>query len=113
MLADMTSTFSTLELTARTAASVIVIEVVTDSVIESLSPGFAPGSDAERWARHRFFFMCLILPVGFLAAWSFGPVVEGWFFAGDVKAWLDGRIGNGRGTFQESDIRLSTEIGYE
>jgi phosphate transport system permease protein len=48
-------------------------------------------------ARHRFFFMCLILPVGFLAAWSFGPVVEGWFFAGDVKAWLDGRIGNGIG----------------
>jgi phosphate transport system permease protein len=37
------------------------------------------------------------LPAGVLAAWWFSPIVERWLFAGDIKSWLVGEIGQGAG----------------
>lgn len=49
-----------------------------------------------RFSRYRFFFLALIcLPVGLLLAGFCGPLFESLLFAGDIKGWLDGRIGTG------------------
>lgn len=45
----------------------------------------------------RFALTGLALPLGFWLALSAGPVVEGWLFAGDIGAWLDGQVGGALG----------------
>jgi phosphate transport system permease protein len=54
---------------------------------------------ALRYAGIRLLCMCLAMGLGFLAAFQLGPWVERWFFAGDIKLWLDGQIGNGIGAW--------------
>ena len=41
--------------------------------------------------------MFLMVPAGLLLARWLGPIVERWLFAGDIKAWLNGQIGDGTG----------------
>ncbi len=48
-------------------------------------------------ARWRFLFIVLCLPAGLGAAVVLGPVLERLLFAGDLRAWLDGRTGNSAG----------------
>ena len=38
-----------------------------------------------------------VLPLGLAAAWLAGPAVERLLFAGDMKRWLDGQVGDGTG----------------
>lgn len=53
---------------------------------------------AMRLARWRFACMLLLaLPAGILTGRSFGPWVERWLFAGDVRGWLDGQVGGAAG----------------
>lgn len=40
----------------------------------------------EQW---RFGFMVLALPLGMVLSMIIGPLFEGWFFAGDIKGWLN------------------------
>ncbi|RMH22457.1 MAG: ABC transporter permease subunit [Acidobacteria bacterium] len=47
-----------------------------------------PSSLAVRLERWRFGFLLLALPLGVALAALLGPRVEGWVFAGDLKAWL-------------------------
>jgi phosphate transport system permease protein len=48
----------------------------------------------------RFPFICIfIVPLGIFLAWWLGPIVETWFFAGDIKLWLDGQLGTGTGAW--------------
>lgn len=54
---------------------------------------------ALRLMRYRFIFLCLIMPLGFVFAWLLGPTAERLFFAGDIKLWLDGQIGDGVGAW--------------
>lgn len=59
-------------------------------------------------ARFRFFFILLALPIGGYAAILLGPAVEDWFFAGDVKSWLnDRKIGSGIGAWMFMWLPLS------
>jgi phosphate transport system permease protein len=44
-----------------------------------------------RLARYRFVFVAAVLPLGLAAAALVGPVLERLLFAGDLKAWLDGK----------------------
>jgi len=57
-----------------------------------------PAERFVRWSRWRFFILCFIaLPVGaWLAQWV-GPLLEQLLFAGDIKAWLNGRVGSSLG----------------
>lgn len=51
-----------------------------------------------RFSRYRFYVIIfLALPAGILLARQFGPVLETFLFAGDIKAWLDGQVGTGTG----------------
>ncbi|MBI3468981.1 MAG: ABC transporter permease subunit [Planctomycetes bacterium] len=53
---------------------------------------------ALRLARWRFACMLLLaLPLGILAGRWFGPWVERWLFAGDIRGWLDGQVGGATG----------------
>ncbi len=45
----------------------------------------------------RFALIGTALPFGLLAAWLCAPLVESVLFAGDVQAWLDGRVGGALG----------------
>jgi phosphate transport system permease protein len=45
----------------------------------------------------RFPLICVALPLGIVAGTMLGPLVERLLFAGDVKAWLDGRQGSAAG----------------
>jgi phosphate transport system permease protein len=45
----------------------------------------------------RMLAMVLMIPIGVLLAIVLGPAFEAVLFAGDLKAWLDGRIGSGTG----------------
>lgn len=47
--------------------------------------------------RFRLPLMLLSLPVAIGLALVVGPVFEGLFFSGDIKAWLDGQVGSGAG----------------
>jgi phosphate transport system permease protein len=47
-----------------------------------------PIDTAVRLGNWRFFFMVLMVPLGFLLAAQAGPLVERFFFAGDLKGWL-------------------------
>jgi phosphate transport system permease protein len=57
-----------------------------------------PRERALLWAgMPRLVAMVLMVPLGVILAVLLGPVFERWLFAGDIKAWLDGRIGSGAG----------------
>lgn len=43
-------------------------------------------------ARRRFWWTCVMLPVGIVAAVKSGPPLEQLLFGGDVRAWLDGHV---------------------
>jgi phosphate transport system permease protein len=45
-------------------------------------------------AKGKFAFICLVLPVGGLAAIPVGAVLEWALFGGNLRSWLDGRAGN-------------------
>ncbi len=47
--------------------------------------------------RFRLPLMLLSLPIAIGLALVVGPVFEGLFFSGDIKAWLDGQVGSGAG----------------
>jgi phosphate transport system permease protein len=48
-------------------------------------------------ARWRFLFILAVIPAGLGGAALLGPWVERFFFAGDLKRWLDGKTGSGTG----------------
>ena len=50
-----------------------------------------------RLGRWRFGAICLALPVGVWVASVVAPTVERVLFAGDLRAWLDGKVGSGVG----------------
>lgn len=50
-----------------------------------------------RLQRIRPLFMALALPLGLAAADRVGPIAERALFAGDIKRWLNGQIGDGTG----------------
>jgi phosphate transport system permease protein len=52
-----------------------------------------PANQAGRMARWRFVAIILVLPVGVGAGILLGPVAERLLFDGDLKAWLNGRVG--------------------
>ena len=54
---------------------------------------------AVRMSRFRLAFMIAAIPVGVWFGFLLGPRVEAWLFAGDIKAWLTGRIGGGTGAW--------------
>ncbi|HEV3006755.1 MAG TPA: ABC transporter permease subunit, partial [Pirellulales bacterium] len=56
-----------------------------------------PTSLRVQWVHGRFALMCLSLPLGAAAGLRLGPPLERLAFAGDIKAWLDGRHGLGAG----------------
>jgi len=60
-----------------------------------------------RLSRWRFLFILGSTPVGVLAAWRLGPLVEKVLFAGDIKIWLDGQIGTGLGAWMILFLPLS------
>jgi len=47
----------------------------------------------------RFLLICLVLPIGFWLAFLLGQQVEWWLFAGDLRAWLKGDVGNSVGAW--------------
>lgn len=57
--------------------------------------------------RVRFVVYLAVLPLGLgLAAWL-GPSVELWLYAGDMRGWLDGRLGNAVGGWMILFLPLS------
>lgn len=80
----------------------VVVEVLT---IILMAPFFVllgahlwqllPREAAARLGPYRPVAVLLVLVLGAWAGWHLGPVMENLGFAGDFKAWLDGRIGSG------------------
>jgi phosphate transport system permease protein len=60
-----------------------------------------------RFGRYRFLFYLAALPAGLGMAAGLGPGVEGWLFAGDIKGWLGGRLGDGTGGWMILFLPLS------
>jgi phosphate transport system permease protein len=60
-----------------------------------------------RLARFRLLIYLATLPIGLLMAAWLGPLVEAWFFAGDIKGWLTGRLGTGTGGWMVLFLPLS------
>ncbi len=58
-----------------------------------------PTDQAIRWERFRFWVLCLLMPIGCLAASYIGPIYETIFFGGDIKAWLAWEPNAGLGDF--------------
>jgi len=56
-----------------------------------------PRQLALRLQSWRFAGMFAALPVGLLAAWIIGPIMERICFAGNIMQWLDGQIGRAAG----------------
>lgn len=56
-----------------------------------------PTQAARTADRYRLPLMLLCAPVAVGLALLVGPVFESAFFSGDIKAWLDGQVGNGAG----------------
>jgi len=56
-----------------------------------------PGGFTRRLAPYRLLFILPTLPAGVLLAWWAGPVLERWFFLGDIKQWLAGNQGSSVG----------------
>lgn len=57
-----------------------------------------PREQSLRWSGlPRMLLMILMIPLGVILAILLGPVAERVLFAGDLKSWLDGRVGSGAG----------------
>lgn len=54
-----------------------------------------PHKLALQWAKYRLAIILLLMLIGLVASMMIGPLLERVLFAGDMKAWLDGRIGSG------------------
>lgn len=54
-----------------------------------------PGRWQRFVRRYRVWWSLLAAALGIVAAQWIGPTMERWLFAGDIKAWLDGRVGGG------------------
>jgi phosphate transport system permease protein len=91
-------------------AALVVAPLVEDVVVEVLAvlvlaPGFVllashlwqllPRSIAARTEHLRPYLILAALALGTWVAWQLGPALETLGFEGDVKAWLDGRVGSG------------------
>ncbi len=50
-----------------------------------------------RLVKYRFGIICALLPVGVLAGFWTGPLVERWLFSGNLIVWLNGGVGTGTG----------------
>ena len=50
---------------------------------------------APRMEPYRPLAVLFMLMVGGMLAWQMGPELEGIFFHGDLRAWLEGRVGSG------------------
>jgi len=57
--------------------------------------------------RTRLLFVLLVVPLGLGSAFVLGPYLERWFFAGDLKAWLDGQVGSAVGGWMLTLLPLS------
>ncbi|MCH5376952.1 MAG: ABC transporter permease subunit, partial [Planctomycetes bacterium] len=66
-----------------------------------------PYRTALRHARLRLVAMSLAMFAGFLAAGLLGPPAERFLFAGDIRLWLDGQIGDGIGAWMFVMLPLS------
>ncbi|MGQ9762859.1 MAG: ABC transporter permease subunit [Thermogutta sp.] len=60
--------------------------------------------------RYRVWFSLMALSVGIVLAQWIGPTMERWFFAGDIKAWLDGRVGRGEAGWGLALLPLMTVV---
>jgi phosphate transport system permease protein len=69
-----------------------------------------PYPTALRLAAWRPLFLCLVMPAGFVAAVLLGPPVEQWLFSGDIKAWLDGQVGDGTGGWMFLMLPISASV---
>lgn len=58
-----------------------------------------PDNVAVRARRLRLVGVLIAIGLGVWSAWRMADPVEQWLFAGDIKAWLDGQIGNGAGAW--------------
>lgn len=56
-----------------------------------------PHKAAVAWTRYRLFFIFASLPLGLWLTDVLAGPLERWFFAGDIRAWLDGQIGDPTG----------------
>ncbi|TVQ30166.1 MAG: ABC transporter permease subunit [Phycisphaeraceae bacterium] len=56
-----------------------------------------PRNTAARFESLRFPLIIAALPIGIALAALLGPIVENIFYAGDIKAWLDGQKGGATG----------------
>ncbi len=50
-------------------------------------------------SRYRMLYVMLAIPIGIAVAVLLAPAIEGRLFAGDIKLWLDGQIGDGTGAW--------------
>jgi phosphate transport system permease protein len=66
-----------------------------------------PRDTAARIAPYRLLGMLLALPVGLVGAYFAGGIAESWLFAGDIKAWLDGQIGDATGGWMLTFLPIS------
>ncbi len=58
-------------------------------------------------AKIKLLFIFLVTPLGVWLAIQLGPLVESFFFSGDIKAWLNGQVGNGTGGWMMLLLPLS------
>lgn len=86
----------------------VVENVVPEIIASFVTVPFALLLGAHLWqllpqqwnlllAHHRLWFISLALPLGVWLGWLVGPAAQRWLFAGDIRTWLDGDIGNGIG----------------
>jgi phosphate transport system permease protein len=66
-----------------------------------------PKAGRARLGAWRFAGMCLALPLGVWVAELLARPVERWLFAGDLMAWLAGRVGDGTGGWMLLLVPLS------
>jgi phosphate transport system permease protein len=58
-----------------------------------------PRRFATRNEKYRIFIVGLSIAVGVWLAFLAGPAIERMLFAGDIKVWLDGQVGDGTGAW--------------
>ncbi|MCA9249035.1 MAG: ABC transporter permease subunit, partial [Planctomycetales bacterium] len=69
-----------------------------------------PIGTALRMANWRLPLMFPVLFLGLAAAFAVGPVMERWFFAGDMMRWLDGQIGGAAGGWMMTLLPLASVV---
>ena len=80
-----------------TLASFVVMPVVF--LLGAFLWQLLPPRSLLRIARYRLLIISLLLPLGMYLSAAAGPLVERWFFAGDIKRWLDGQVGDATGAW--------------